>query len=250
MSDDAELLSRFHGWAAEADGAFSVQRGAPNPIDTKLRGVAIVSARAHPPDAQASVLMVRRPASIAPGGAWGFPSADVLGDDAAAGQPIASSRAAVLRTLAADLGVTVDLESAVTHSAWLPPPTVPERTCSWYFRLAGADPALDEGRDADADGVLHRWIEPRVALQSHAEREIELAPPTWLTLHALAFHESPAHAVVEFFMLRPARLGDDPVQLLPGDSGFAAGDPDLDGSRQRLHLHRLHRSGWVYERST
>lgn len=255
-----DLLTRFRLWVDEADSAFDVRWGQPDAPEANLAGVVIAQARAR--DGQTRILMVRRPASIAPHGAWELPAEEVTPDDwagLAEGDVISASKRAAGR--AGKLRGTSDIEPTLSpFSVWLAPPTVPDRRCRWHFATAplggGSEVPDNAGLDSaeptpDTTGAAGDaiWMSAETALRSHAEREIELAPRTWLTLRAIS-EVAPgtgSRSPVSFFMARPARLGDDPLTLFHGDGGWGAGDPNATGDRHRM---RLRRGGWVYERST
>ena len=73
-----------------------------------------------------------------------------------------------------------------------PAAAAPKRFATWFFM--GPAPAgavtVDGGEIHD-----HRWIDPSEALARRDAGEIELAPPTWITLHRLAPHAGVAAAL-------------------------------------------------------
>ena len=98
----------------------------------------------------------------------------------------------------------------------------------------------------------HRWLRPLDAHRLRDEGEIELSPPTWITLWQLASHPSAASAVESFaagapehFATRVAVLDDEVHALYAGDAGYEASDATIPGPRHRL---RMRGSTWVYER--
>ena len=83
--------------------------------------------------------------------------------------------------------------------------------------------------------------------------EIEIAPPTWVTLHTLSAWQSVAETLDTVRGLVPERFethiaieDGGPTALWHGDAGWSASDANAVGSRHRL---RMHKSGWSYERT-
>jgi 8-oxo-dGTP pyrophosphatase MutT (NUDIX family) len=102
--------------------------------------------------------------------------------------------------------------------------------------------------DADRDGL----VADDDALARRNALEIELAPPTWVTLEWLAGHASVAAALAaagnqtpERFETRLAFPEIGPVAIWHGDAGYDASDADAPGPRHRLSMLP---QGWHYER--
>src|SRR5262249_60114599 len=94
---------------------------------------------------------------------------------------------------------------------------------------------------------------PAVALARRDEGEIELAPPTWVTLHWLGAHPSVAAASAaaaarppERFATRIATSDEGPVAVWTPDVAHESGDLAAPGPRHRLWMSP---TGWRYERS-
>ena len=106
---------------------------------------------------------------------------------------------------------------------------------------------VDQG-EVDA----HRWLTPRAALQARAEGAIELPPPTFVTLAALAAHDRPEAAYGALraapprrYVPRPCEVEGGVVYLYEGDAGYALRDAAAPGARHRLTALA---DGWRYER--
>ena len=83
------------------------------------------------------------------------------------------------------------------------------------------------------DGEIHEsiWARRRGPLARRDAGEVELAPPTWVTLDRLARSATVAealdearHAPVEAFVTAIGKDGDDLVALWHGDAGYESGD--------------------------
>ncbi|MGI9595716.1 MAG: NUDIX hydrolase [Acidimicrobiales bacterium] len=202
------------------------------------------------------VLMLRRNSKIAFGGMWVFPGGRVDAEEVVADDVVASARAAAVREVHEESGLQIRSDDLVTWSYWVPPPMPsmtlkgPRRRFStWFF----ATPA-PIGEVAIDHGEIHedRWLSPHAALDQHRQREIELAPPTWITLQQLARHRSVSEAIgwaaeAESEEFRTKPIGKDPVTIAwAGDVAYAGGGVDDAGPRHRLIMHP---DGWQYERS-
>jgi 8-oxo-dGTP pyrophosphatase MutT (NUDIX family)/NADP-dependent 3-hydroxy acid dehydrogenase YdfG len=137
------------------------------------------------------ILMIRRGLTGSFGGMWAFPGGVVEIEDVPPGtapDPIPAARMAAVREAHEEVGLHIDPASMVLWSHWLPAGQVPTRRFSTWFFLA---PAADDHHDGDVeiDGHEvhdHRWIAPSQALDLRARGEIQLAPPTFVTLRPVA----------------------------------------------------------------
>lgn len=200
------------------------------------------------------VLLVRRTASLAfHGGAWVFPGGRI--DDAdreaagAAADVREAARRAAVREAKEEAGLVITSDSLVLLSRWITPAGLPKRFDTWFF----AAPALDEEVHVDGGEIDdHRWIRPQDALAAQAQSEIELPPPTYVTLTQLGGHAD-ASATLGVLRQRPFCLYEPHLHIIEGgactlyagDAGYDCGDPALPGPRHRLWILD---SGWRYER--
>jgi 8-oxo-dGTP pyrophosphatase MutT (NUDIX family) len=197
-------------------------------------------------------LMLRRNSKIAFGGMWVFPGGRVDAADCAGLDPadeLEAARRAAVREAAEEAGLAVAAPSLVAFSHWTPPAIAPKRFHTWFF-LAPA-PA---GRVAIDEGEIHEhaWLRPAEALRRRDAQEIELAPPTFVTLVELARSGSVERALAaarartpERFTTRIAKVEGGVVALWHGDAGYQAGDAKPPGPRHRLWMLD---AGWRYER--
>lgn len=199
-------------------------------------------------------LMLRRNSKIAFGGMWVFPGGRVDPEDAAglaADDELAIARAAAVREAREEAGLLISADSLVPLSHWTPPPITPRRFLTWFFLApAPADEiTIDHGEIHE-----HAWLSPAQALAKRDAGEIELAPPTFVSLYTLARAASLADAleraraaVPERFETHIAVTDEGPTALWHGDAGWEAADASLPGPRHRLVMGR---NGWRYQRST
>jgi 8-oxo-dGTP pyrophosphatase MutT (NUDIX family) len=193
-------------------------------------------------------LMLRRNSRGAFGGMWVFPGGRVDPDDGD-GEP--GARRAAARETLEEASLIIDPDDLVPFAHWTPPAGAPQRFATWFF-LAAA-PAGTVAVDG-AEIHEHVWVTPVEAMRRRDAGDIELAPPTFVTLHQLAQTHDVTSALiragagpVEYFTTRIGKTGDgDLVAVWHGDVGYEGGDLDIEGARHRLHM----RDGaWTYERT-
>jgi 8-oxo-dGTP pyrophosphatase MutT (NUDIX family) len=206
-------------------------------------------------DAGIEVLMLRRNSKIAFGGMWVFPGGRVDEHEVIADDVVASARAAAAREVHEESGLVIEPSALVEWSYWVPPPMPsmnlkgPRRRFStWFFATPApvGDVAIDHGEIHE-----HRWLSPQEAMAQHRGREIELAPPTWISLHQLSVHRSVADAMAwaatahsEEFRTKP--IAKDPTTIAwAGDVAYVDGKADDPGPRHRLIMEP---DGWQYLR--
>src|SRR5262245_9009319 len=204
------------------------------------------------PDAGLETLMVRRSSKLEfAGGMWVFPGGRVdPGDVPSDGDVIEAARRAAVREAREAADLVVDADALVPFAHWVPPPVTAKRFATWFFLGPAPEGAVtvDMGEIRD-----HRWISPANAITRRDAEEIELAPPTWVTLHRLAGYEDVAAAVAdagarepEFFETHIARIEGGVAALWEGDAGYDTNDGGAPGARPRLWMLP---TGWRYERT-
>lgn len=202
-------------------------------------------------------LMLRKNRGQSFGGMWVFPGGkvdpgDVHDDDG--DDEVASARRAAVREAAEETGLVLDGDAFELFSHWVPPLEAPKRFSTWFFVAAlptGLDDVVIDGGEIGD----HVWATPDDVLARHALGEVELAPPTWISLWWLAEHDS-----IEATLAAAAALDDVPthfthVHVVDGvlitvwapDAGYDSGDLDAPGARNRLHM--PDGTAWTYERA-
>ncbi len=209
-------------------------------------------------------LMVRRSSALDfAGGMWVFPGGrvdsvdhlpDRARDPARDNLPtehyheLAAARRAAVREAREEVGLVVKEASLVPFSHWTPPAVSPRRFSTWFF-IAEAPRGtvrVDGGEILD-----HAWLHPAEALERRDAGEIEIIPPTWITLHRLSTYPSVSRALAdaanrapEAFVTHMAVVPGGAVALYDGDAGYADSDPERPGRRHRLWMLA---EGWRYE---
>lgn len=232
---------RFARWARSTEGA------EPVPI---VAAATVILLRDAPGGLE--TLMLRRDSRLAfAGGMWVFPGGRVdPGDFTADETDVATAgRNAAVREAAEEAGLVVDADSMVPFAHWTPPPEAPKRFSTQFFvaRAPSGAVTIDDGEIRD-----HMWVSPAEALRRRDALEIELAPPTWVTLHTLAGHATVDEAIQvaritepEHFTTKAAFTDEGVVVMWHGDAGYEDGDATRAGARHRLWMVD---AGWRYER--
>jgi 8-oxo-dGTP pyrophosphatase MutT (NUDIX family) len=119
------------------------------------------------------------------GGMWVFPGGRVDPADRRDDDPdeLAPAARAAVREAHEEADIAIDESSLVVFSHWAPPSIAPKRFATWFFLAAApeGDITIDGGEIHD-----HAWLRPDAALAARDALDIELAPPTWLSLYELS----------------------------------------------------------------
>jgi 8-oxo-dGTP pyrophosphatase MutT (NUDIX family) len=201
-----------------------------------------------------STLMLRRSASGAFGGMWVFPGGRVEEGDHRPDDPDveAAYRRAAVREAVEECALLLEPHELTPFSRWLPPPETPRRFDTWFFVARASDgEVVVDGHEIHE----HAWLSPAEVIARRDRGELDLAPPTFVTLTELAAAGSVDEIVeiaarratsIPLFSSRWAGGADGQVLLWHGDAGYDTADADAPGPRHRLWMRD---TGWVYERS-
>ncbi len=188
------------------------------------------------------VLMLHKTSKIAFGGMWVFPGGRIDEEDYPADRDVnAAARRAAVRETMEEAGIASKEADFVFFAHWTPPPGTPKRFATWFFASAAdsQDVSIDGGEIQD-----HQWIKPADALERHDKGEIDLAPPTWVTLYELT-KSATVGSALDRLRARPTRIyetrigvRDDGVRVAmwAGDVGYASKDAKAMGPRHRLNM--------------
>jgi 8-oxo-dGTP pyrophosphatase MutT (NUDIX family) len=195
------------------------------------------------------VLMLRRNTAVEfVGGMWVF-RVDPEDHDGAA-DLLAAARNAAVREAHEEAGQIVDVASLVWFAHWCPPPNAPKRFATFFFACrTAADEVMIDGSEIHE----HAWMPPAAALARQRAHEIQLAPPTWVTLHYLARSHSVDEALAvfmarepRFYETRMLRDEDNIYFVWQGDAAYPDLPAETPGARHRITVGA---SGWELDDS-
>jgi 8-oxo-dGTP pyrophosphatase MutT (NUDIX family) len=194
-------------------------------------------------------LMLRKTKGQAFGGLWVFPGGRVEEGD---GTGLDGARAAAVREAHEETGLVLTGADLVPFAHWNPPEEAPRRYATWFFLGGLPDGAADVVVDGKEIGD-HVWTTPAAAIERHAAGDIDLLPPTWVSLRRIADLPDVAAALahvtsaqVDHFSTHIADRDGVLVSLWEPDAAYDSSDLDAPGPRHRLAMDP---AGWVYERS-
>lgn len=200
-------------------------------------------------------LMLKKNRGQSFGGMWVFPGGKVDEGDVEPGDgEIDSARRASVREAAEETGLVLAGDDLVPLSHWVPPPEAPKRFSTWFFVATLPDGADDVVVDGGEIGD-HVWTNVDDVMARHAAGEVELAPPTWISLWWLQQHGTTDDAMAAARALESIQKHFTHVHVVDGvlitvwepDAGYESGDLDAPGPRNRLHMPNA--TAWTYERA-
>jgi 8-oxo-dGTP pyrophosphatase MutT (NUDIX family) len=198
-------------------------------------------------------LMLHRTSKVAFGGMWVFPGGRVEAGDRQPDDPDdeAAARRAAAREAAEECALVIAPHEVVPFSHWTPPAEAPRRYETWFFvaRASDGDVLVDGGEIHD-----HAWLTPQEVLARRDRGEVDLAPPTYVTLADLADHQDVDEALADAGARHPipryetrwAVTEGGAVAMWTGDAGYDTNDAGVAGARHRLWMLE---EGWRLERS-
>ena len=199
-----------------------------------------------------AILLTRRSSNTAFGGMWAFPGGRVDPTDQhgeGTEHTLAAARNAAVREAKEEADIDLEAEALIPYAYFEPPVQAPRRYLTWLF--VAPDPGGDAGTVVVDDGEItdHAWLTPATVLQRQAQGDIELAPPTYLTLFKLQsyptteqlLHFAAATEPFKHITLMRTHQGNRYV-LWPGDSAYPDADLITDGARHRIEITQ---NGWI-----
>lgn len=186
-------------------------------------------------------LMLRKNSKLAFGGMWVFPGGRVDDEDReGVDDDVAAARVAAAREAREEANLILDPSGLVLFAHWIPPTIAPKRFATWFFagRAGTEQVQIDDGEIVEME-----WMSPGDCLHRHHQGDIELVPPTWVTLHTLRSFATVDNALTELdarpprhHATRAAKTDRGLVVRWEGDVAFDSGDMKADGPRHRLEM--------------
>ncbi len=197
-------------------------------------------------------LLLRRNAKTAfHGGAWVFPGGHIDPEDHNPDAPddmLAAARQAAVREAQEEAGLNLSTADLRYFSHWTAPLVRPKRFSTWFFvAQAGDENVQVDGTEISA----HAWMRPHEALAARQAGELELPPPTFVSLTKLSAFETVQDALAyvrgrepDIFFPKLEKVEGGYCSLYHGDAGYESSNVDGPGRRHRLWMLK---SGWHYE---
>lgn len=198
-------------------------------------------------------LMLHRTSKVSFGGMWVFPGGRIdPADHQGVDDELAAAHQAAARETLEETKLSVDPDAFAYFAHWTPPPGTPKRYSTYFFACK-----LPDHHDVEVDGEEiqnHAWLSPAEALARHAKGEIDLAPPTWVTLYQLTQHE-PLDTLFDVLTNQSPRIYETRIAadadgtriaMWAGDAGYEAMDACAAGARHRLVMTK---GGFSFEHS-
>lgn len=200
-------------------------------------------------------LLLRRNSQLAfHGGSWVFPGGRVDPEDYGPGGPDdveAAAAAAAVREAKEEADLNIAQEELIYFSHWTTPTGLPKRFSTWFYLTAARDTNVQIDGSEIHD---HAWLSPSAALTSQRAGEIELPPPTFVSLLGLEAFKTADAAVNEYatraaetYVPRNQKIPGGRLSIYHGDSGYETEQVDAPSPHHRLWMMD---SGWRYERET
>lgn len=195
------------------------------------------------------LLLQRNPELAHMPGFWVFPGGKVDAEDA--GDHLEErARLAAARELHEEAGLEVSPEGLMSFSHWLTPANMKRRFATWFYLLAlPCDASI---RVDGSEIVDYQWLSPAQAIAHQRAGELQLPPPTVVSLVDVGHHDSVAalSAMVAgreppYFFPKIIPGTDTTCFLYPGDAGYDSGNPDL---KDRCHRTLMTNGAMTYHR--
>ncbi|MDO8733292.1 MAG: NUDIX hydrolase [Actinomycetota bacterium] len=196
------------------------------------------------------LLLLKRPQHGSFANAWVFPGgrievADVKGEDDA---EVDVARHAAERETLEETGLVVSAANLKHFSVWLPPPQAPRRFHTWFF--IGAAPQEDEIKIAQGEIVEHAWLTPAEAIDRHQRGDIDLMPPTFVSISRFTGCASVTDALASVTAGEAPLFESFVVTVAERPTVVWNGDAEHPTSENTNGRHRLLMGDrpWVFER--
>ncbi len=197
-------------------------------------------------------LLLRRNAKTAfHGGAWVFPGGHIDPEDHDPRVPddmLAAAQQAAVREAQEEAGLSLSKADLLYFSHWTTPLVRPKRFSTWFFvARAGKDAVQVDGAEINA----HAWMSPHKALVARQAGELDLPPPTFVSLTQLSAFGTVEAALAyvrgrepDIFFPKLEKVEDGYCSIYHGDAGYESSSVDEPGRRHRLWMRK---GGWCYE---
>jgi len=186
-----------------------------------------------------TLLLRRNEAIKAYGGLWVFPGGKVDAEDGEHGSELELAKHCASRELMEETSISLAVDCFLPLSHWTTPVGRPKRFATWFFvAQCEADRVIVDGSEIEE----HEWISPQAALDKHSRDEIELAPPTFVSLDWLAgfsgiqqlLQSLPAEPLI--YLPRSVKTEEGVYSLYQEDVAYETLDTREPGPLHRLDM--------------
>ena len=205
-------------------------------------------------DSQLKVLMVKRSSNLSAfAGSWVFPGGKVdLADKKDTSDETLSARQAACREVFEEVGLSIDMAQLLPFAHWTTPRGYKKRFSTWFFAV-GVNSEQQNVKVDQQEIVDARWIKPMDALASHAQGELPLTPPTFVTLTEFSKFDTSRDLFSALKSQRPfyflpvlVETESDILHLYEGDDSYETKTAMEEGVRHRLVVNKKDTNRWTY----
>lgn len=182
------------------------------------------------------------------GGFWVFPGGVVESEDEVAESKHQTMVNAAVRETEEEAGLIIAHDSLYLMSRWITPLDVPKRFDTWFFVAQATDQEVQVDGSEMTESL---WVKPAIAIEKHRAQEIDMLPPTLVSLMAINAFDNVKDVLLHYDGKEPllyeprVSFNDDQLAMLyAGDAGYTEADAsNLSGQHRCLHT----QEGWVYK---
>ena len=191
-------------------------------------------------------LLLRRNSKLAfAAGAWVFPGGAVdQSDSDNRADKLQAAKYAAIREANEECGLRLVSEDLVHFCNWTTPEGENRRFATWFFvsrlRQPTAAVTIDGSEIHD-----YQWLTPQGALEAHRGGQLNLMPPTYMSLRLIRHYPTAQQACDRLLQRRPYEVTPRLCQhqgswicLYPGDAGYQENDWAIEGPRHRTIIDR------------
>ena len=219
---------------------------------TLIPSATVVIIRKTQDNNQLEVLMLRRNSKLNfAGGQWVFPGGRIDDNELQGNDIETAARLAAIRETNEETGLDISQHTLHKVSRWTAPEAAKKRFDTWFY-ITEIDNQKTDHIEIDG-GEIHefRWMTPKAVLEARDAKEIEMLPPTFITLLELNKFSKIQDALdfyaqrKEFEVLPKTNVHDGKVIMLyPGDIGYEQNDFRLTDKPQ--HRFIMGADKWLY----
>ena len=189
------------------------------------------------------LLLKRNKALDFAGGVWVFPGGKVDDHELVHSKnELEAAKIASVREAHEEANIIIDHNKLIFFRHWTTPVDEPRRFATYFFFVDtdfyNSDVQIDDGEIKD-----HLWLTPSEALDRMKARELNMMPPTIMSLQLISNCRSTKEArsflreQKPLFVLPVLKMKNScAICLYEGDAGYHSGNEDVKGARHRYTM--------------